>query len=790
MKVSFDLENQDAAAASSAIVPDCSVTDATIQEEGEKDVTDAANVNVAVSPPPLAPQHDADASDAKANDHQHDDDDDDDDDDVDSTPFQSHFSLRIPTSTVHFRGHLLRVIDTEEDQIVIQEASDRSGRKRVLVKHLSPNIPGQYLLRLSYTLLSLLFLGFLFVFCFQVLLFLFIALPVDSSYNSQTLDFRLLPLVSTLLGFPVMVYGMSSLMAMGAAFVIDTWRGGVLFRSTPAEVAYAVVFLVVPLATFAVALMARAEAPWRRAAGMWAVSVAVLFGVFGCAVTWRMVGACFWLVERYFQMLEERVEGEDKETTDIDNAIDNANIDGNHATPKRLQPQHIPRYESKRQFSTRNCDSPSPPDAPTTPVPTPLLRLPPTFLRYRELADRALLLTQTARYSGTRHERYRVSGADVLDDFDGGGFALHPDYAPLETRTDLYSRFTALSCLAALRAFETLDPPRRIYQWEELREITPFLTRFNYSMQKMWGRGIDGRRRTVVVARGPSGLTATQMRFAGVCSVTGTVLVTLCFVGGLVWMATGPGSYVVVALVSLVCCVVPLVRSNREMYSMYRSLNEEEEEPTGERDDRHGDGNVFHVWETVRITRPKAWYCYTRVAIEIVFLFLWPFIAMLGKKNYPVAFIFFMLSSFTFLWRYFDASAVLSELGSLSKVNSGKDGLDETEEDHKLKHRLSEIVGKVYNSRGREVWTVVFAVFGLVIAVLFLSARGNSENITPDQSEYDNAMHSFGKRCISLCNGRKCPFYMTLFVICFSFRGCIRLFLYFRSFTTTYSTGQ
>jgi len=226
------------------------------------------------------------------------------------------------------------------------------------------------------------------------------------------------------------------------------------------------------------------------------------------------------------------------------------------------------------------------------------------------------------------------------------------------------------------------------------------------------------------------------------------------------------------------------------MYSMYRSLNEEEEEPTGERDDRHGDGNVFHVWETVRITRPKAWYCYTRVAIEIVFLFLWPFIAMLGKKNYPVAFIFFMLSSFTFLWRYFDASAVLSELGSLSKVNSGKDGLDETEEDHKLKHRLSEIVGKVYNSRGREVWTVVFAVFGLVIAVLFLSARGNSENITPDQSEYDNAMHSFGKRCISLCNGRKCPFYMTLFVICFSFRGCIRLFLYFRSFTTTYSTGQ
>ncbi|KAL7471321.1 hypothetical protein ACHAXS_011620 [Conticribra weissflogii] len=792
MDVSFDLERHETTAAS--------VRDAATQEE---DAEITATLKDALSPP-LSPQ-DADGKDEPGSDR-----------DVDATPFESHFSLRIPTSTVHFRGNLLRVIDTEEDQIVIQEvpapsassastASSFRRKKHFLVKHLTPNTPSQYLLRLSYTLLTVLFLGFLFVFCFQVLLFLFIALPVDSSYNSQTLDFDVLPLVSTLLSFPVMVYGMSSLMALGTAFVIDTWRGGVVFRSTPAEVAHAVVFLVVPLSTFAVALMAGADDPWRLAAGTWAVLVALLFAAFGCAVTWRMMGACVWLVDRYFRRLDQRDHGNgngnvngngnEKEDRCIGSGKDVDNGSGNHdndnrneETPTQPQPQpqpissHIPRYESKRTFPSQTRGPPS---------------RAALFRRYLEIADRAILLTQTARYSGTRHERYRVSGADAVDDFDGGGFALSPDYAPLETRTSLYSRFTALSCLRFIGAFEELDPPKRIYEWEEIREILPFLTRFNYSMQKMWGRGIDRRRRTVVVARGPSGLTATQIRFAGVCSIAGTVLTTLCFIGGLVWMATGPGSYVVVALVSLVCCVVPLVRSNREMYAMYRTLNEGDDEKeeqagqgNGKHDDYRGDANVFHVWETVRITRPKAWYCYTRVAIEIVFFFLWPFIAMLAKKNYPVAFIFVMLSSFTFLWRYFDASAVLSELGSLSKVTSGEDGLEKIEEDHQLKHRLSEIVGRVVNSRGREVWAVVFAVFGLAIAMLFLSARGNSENITPDQSEFDNTLHSFGKRLFPICVGRQCPFYVNVFGCCFSF-CCSILFIHLhRSHTTTHSSRQ
>lgn len=66
---------------------------------------------------------------------------------------------------------------------------------------------------------------------------------------------------------------------------------------------------------------------------------------------------------------------------------------------------------------------------------------------------------------------------------------------------------------------------------------------------------------------------------------------------------------------------------------------------------------------------------------------------MLVNKNYPVALVFLMLGSFTFLWRYFDASAVLSELGSLSYV--GDDTIT-----HAQKFCLSELVGRVITNKG------------------------------------------------------------------------------------------
>jgi hypothetical protein len=135
----------------------------------------------------------------------------------DDIPFESHFTVRIPTSTLHYRGALLRVIDTDDDQIILGQVEDDEGNKKVLVKRISPETLSQKILRIGYTLVTILFCGFLFVFCFQVLLLLIIACQVYSTNKAGELgQISGITLLSTLLAFPMMLYSMSSLMAMGS----------------------------------------------------------------------------------------------------------------------------------------------------------------------------------------------------------------------------------------------------------------------------------------------------------------------------------------------------------------------------------------------------------------------------------------------------------------------------------------------------------------------------------------------------------------------------------------------
>lgn len=134
----------------------------------------------------------------------------------DDLPFESHFTVRIPTSTLQYRGQLLRVVDTDDDQIILSQVED-DKEKKILVKRISPESAGQKVLRISYTLVTILFVSFLFVFAFQVLLFLMTALPVYSGMRTGASgEISVIAIISTLLAFPLMIHGMSSLMALGS----------------------------------------------------------------------------------------------------------------------------------------------------------------------------------------------------------------------------------------------------------------------------------------------------------------------------------------------------------------------------------------------------------------------------------------------------------------------------------------------------------------------------------------------------------------------------------------------
>jgi hypothetical protein len=311
------------------------------------------------------------------------------------------------------------------------------------------------------------------------------------------------------------------------------------------------------------------------------------------------------------------------------------------------------------------------------------------------IARIALLKSQTARYAGTRMERYYVAGTDIVDGDDEKGFSSSGEYTPVERKTSLYSRLTGLACCSnSLKLFEKLDPPKRVWKPNEFLETPSIMTKYNWVMQRMWCGGAD-RQQKVIIANGPHALTPTQVNYTVLCTVLSSVLVTLLVIGFLVWMEQGAGVYVIVGVAAVICIIYPLSKSSYELHQMYDSVNQRELQGYSRRDvNAPATGTtLFQVWETVRTTQPKEWYCYARAILEIFFLFLWPFIALLVLRNYPVAWVFLVIGLFSFIWRYFDASAVLSEYGTMSKVK-------DDELDHSKKYFFSTISQDVINNKG------------------------------------------------------------------------------------------
>ena len=201
---------------------------------------------------------------------------------------------------------------------------------------------------------------------------------------------------------------------MGSAFVVDTYNGAALFRSTAVEIYYMCVFLVTPILMFAIFLMAQVDEPWRYAAGTWAILVSITFCLWGLAVTVREVQACFWLVEKYFFSKEE------------------ATVEESTTSKEESQDSRVWKE----------------------------------FKRLMKIADRALLLTQTARYSGEKKQRYHVLAGSAVSSSLG--------HEPLETSMGLYSRIVSLKPFTKiLKMFETIEP-KRVYSSEEVRDILPF----------------------------------------------------------------------------------------------------------------------------------------------------------------------------------------------------------------------------------------------------------------------------------------------------------------------------
>ena len=91
------------------------------------------------------------------------------------TRYRDHYSLAYPSSTVRFRssGKSYRVYEGNRSQFLLEENAGE-----ITVKRVSDRTTGTMFLRAIFTVVTVLWSGFLFVFCTQILIFLVMDLVV------------------------------------------------------------------------------------------------------------------------------------------------------------------------------------------------------------------------------------------------------------------------------------------------------------------------------------------------------------------------------------------------------------------------------------------------------------------------------------------------------------------------------------------------------------------------------------------------------------------------------------
>lgn len=634
------------------------------------------------------------------------------DNDKSGVDFVDHFSLRKPSSTVRFRGARVHVYETATQQILLEDRQspldrndddNKNGKSRqqhrhnVTVKLVDWISFGLSALRFAYTLISFLIAGISFGICWQVILFLFLNLPVDAGLTTRDTDQDDIRIISTLLSVPVFLFGLSSLMAISTTFVADCWSGGHLIRAVLGlpvvlnELLFFTLFLLIPALTFIGALLAQQSNPWELTCYAWVITTGMTFCFFGLGIVWCEVSACFQLLSIHY---------------------------------------------------SDDCSG--------------------SLLRQ---IHRAVILVQTQKYAGSKNEEYIISGNENPP---RGGYSFSEHHQPIQIKRSLYTRLTSIGCLNCV--WESLDPAKRMYSIEEVRDVLPFVTKYNWSLESMLCS--SSRNRKII----STNLSPGQILTSFFCNIIGTALTILFFVGVLVWMHTGTKSYVLVVLIGLFGSLIPLVRSNYTMIKLYNDVNKDysmdkdeeifsndlelrEDVTNGEgiesvniqlpNDKYHGEQQkdkttMFRVWETTRISKPRIWVCYTGLFFEFAFLFFFPFVVLFKTGNYPIGCIFVVISVFSFLRKYFDAAAILCELGSMSNIDietePGKkskalpffeklyilEGMNKT---LVLKSRLGDIVGNISRSGSVVRWMYFFGFLVLLTFFMMLGAMSQDDGL-------------------------------------------------------------
>ena len=141
--------------------------------------------------------------------------------------FVDHFSLDNPTSQLKFYQKENTVLNVGQTQIVLEHENDTN---LVITRQIVQDSPGLFIIRGAYVLVAFLMSAFLFVFCTQLILSLFLGLLRQSGMASDT-EFSFFLFTGILLAIPAFLIGLSHAMTIAVSFTADIWNGNLFMKT-------------------------------------------------------------------------------------------------------------------------------------------------------------------------------------------------------------------------------------------------------------------------------------------------------------------------------------------------------------------------------------------------------------------------------------------------------------------------------------------------------------------------------------------------------------------------------
>jgi len=224
--------------------------------------------------------------------------------------YRDHYSLQYPSSTVRFRSSTTshRVYQGNDSQIILEE---RNGE--ITVKRTSDTSAGSMLLRSVYTVVAVLWTGFLFVFCTQLLIFLVMDLAVYLGGTTGS-DVAVGRAIGTILSFPLFVHGLAQALIIAVHFIFDTWNGQYLmktvvfvgFRSVLAAWITFAFFFGFPMLVMGIALLSKKPDWWSITAIFWFSCVSVFYVLFAVLIIFFEIHACLEIVANEYDCKNDK----------------------------------------------------------------------------------------------------------------------------------------------------------------------------------------------------------------------------------------------------------------------------------------------------------------------------------------------------------------------------------------------------------------------------------------------------------------------------------------------------